>query len=362
MTTIREVAREAGVSVGTVSNVLNDPAIVSPATCERVLQVMQQRNYRPSAIARSLSTGRTRTFGMVVTSIYNPFTAGIVQGAGEIAREAGCSLLIACARDDCMDVPHQVQMLQQQWVDGIFLATQPLPDVVWRELRFGRTPVVIMDRDQPPREEHASMVGFDWFMAGLQATRHLIDLGHRRIGYVGGIPGRSSSVQRENGFRQALAGAGMELDAGLLRDGDYSTESGRRCAMELLSLPAWERPGAIVMGNDMMALGACEAADVLGLAIPHDVSITGIDDNYFVAHMSPPLTTVHVPTLELGREGMRMLASGSAGAQRVSLPTRLVIRQSTAPPLSEAALRDQPLSMHAAPAGQPVLAAAAARD
>ena len=362
MTTIREVAREAGVSVGTVSNVLNDPAIVSPETCERVLQVMRQRNYHPSAIARSLATGRTRTFGLVVTSIFNPFTAGIVQGAGEIVREAGCSLLIACAEDDCMDVPQQVQMLQQQWVDGIFLATQPLPDVAWRELHFGRTPVVIMDSGQPAREAQASMVGFDWYMAGSQAAQHLIDLGHRRIGFVGGIPGRSSSVQRENGFRHALAGANIVFDEALQRDGDYTTDGGRRCAAGLLQLAPEQRPTALVMGNDMMALGAYEAAEQLGLRIPRDISITGIDDNFFVAHTAPPLTTVHVPTLKLGREGMRMLVSGAAGAQRVSLPTRLVRRGSTAAPRQHSAQRDQPLHMYAVPVAPGALVTAVARD
>ncbi len=362
MITIREVAREAGVSVGTVSNVLNDPTIVSPETCERVLQVMRQLNYRPSAIARSLATGRTRSFGLVVSNIFNPFTAGIVQGAGEIAREAGCSLLIACAEDDCQDVPQQVQVLQQHWVDGIFLATQPLPESVWRELRFGRTPVVIMDRDQPPVEEHASIIGFDWFMAGLQAAGHLISLGHRRIGFVGGIPGRSSSVQRERGFRKALAGAGIHLDEHLQRDGDYSTDSGRRCAEGLLDQPRDRRPTALVMGNDMMALGAYEAADLLGLSVPRDLSITGIDDNYFVTHMAPPLTTVHVPTRELGREGMRMLVSGAAGAQRVSLPTRLVTRQSTAAPPLETVWRDQSSSIHTVSAELSVPADAVARS
>ena len=352
MTTIREVAREARVSVGTVSNVLNDPAIVSPETCERVLQIMRRRNYRPSAIARSLATGRTRTFGLVVTGNHNPFFAGIVQGAGEVARETGCSLLIACAEDDCRDLPLQVQMLRQQWVDGIFLATQPLPEAAWRELHFGRTPVVIMDRGQLPRQAQASLVGFDWTMAGHQAAQHLLALGHRRIGFVGGIPGRSSSILRENGFRQALAASGVVFDEALHRDGDYFTESGRLRAAELLRLPARERPTALVMGNDMMALGACEAAGLLGLRIPHDISITGIDDNFFAAHMAPPLTTVHVPTLELGREGMRMLVNGEAGAQRVSLPTRLVTRSSTAAP--NPAERD----FHPVPAGPVRLAAA----
>ena len=197
------------------------------------------------------------------------------------------------------------------------------------------------------------MVGFDWYMAGRQAAQHLIDFGHRRIGFIGGIPGRSSSVQREDGFRHALAGANIDFDEALQRDGDYTTLSGRRCAADLLRLTPEQRPTALVMGNDMMALGAYEAAEQLGLRIPRDISITGIDDNFFVSHTAPPLTTVHVPTLELGREGMRMLVSGAAGAQRVSLPTRLVRRASTAAPRQGAAQRDQALHRYAVPAAPP---------
>ncbi|MCY3719761.1 MAG: substrate-binding domain-containing protein, partial [Anaerolineaceae bacterium] len=156
--------------------------------------------------------------------------------------------------------------------------------------------------------------------------------------------------------------AGIHLDERLQRDGDYSTDSGRRCAEDLLDQPRDRRPTALVMGNDMMALGAYEAADLLGLSVPHDLSITGIDDNFFVTHMAPPLTTVHVPTRELGREGMRMLVSGAAGAQRVSLPTRLVTRQSTAAPPPGPLWRDRSSSMHRASAELSVPADAMARS
>ena len=332
MTTIRQIAREAGVSVGTVSNVLNDPSVVSPATRERVLEVMRQHNYRPSAIARSLATGRTRTFGLIVTNIFNPFTAGLVQGASEAAREMGCSVLIVNATLEGLDVPGQVDTLVHQWVDGIFLASQPLPDAIYSQLPFGKTPVVIMDHGQTLPDNVVGLISFDWKLAGYQATKHLLDLGHCRIGYVGGIPGRSSTVLREEGYRLALEEAGISFDANLRLDGNYLTEGGLQCASALLQRP--DRPTALVMANDMMALGAYQAATKLGMHIPDDVSIVGIDDNYFGAYVSPPLTTVHVPTPELGRIGLQMLAHNTdvnISPQHVILPTELVVRQSTAP-------------------------------
>lgn len=335
MPTLRDIAREAGVSVGTASNVLNDPNVVSSETRERVLAVMRSHNYRPSAVARSLSTGRTRTFGLIVSSIFNPFTAGLVQGASEAVRDMGRSLLVATTAYDGRDVPEQVDMLVHQWIDGIFLASQPLPETVYSQLGFGETPVVVMDHGQPLPGNVVGLVGFDWRGAGYQVTKHLIELGHQRIGYVGGIPARSSSALREEGYRQALAEAGISCDPELCLEGNYLTDSGLECARKLLQHP--DRPTALAMANDMMALGAYQAAAELGLRIPDDVSITGIDDNYFVAHISPPLTTVFVPTSKLGRVGIEILAETTGrdcGVRQVVLPVELVVRQSTAPPHS----------------------------
>jgi DNA-binding LacI/PurR family transcriptional regulator len=332
MATIREIAKEAGVSVGTVSNVLNDPAVVSPETRERVLEVVRAHNYRPSDIARGLATGRTRTYGLIVSSLFNPFTGGLVQGATEAARDLGCSLLVASATYDGRDVPEQVDALVRKWVDGIFLASQPLPLEIYGQLRFGSTPVVIMDHHGDGSLRNVvGLVGFDWRSAGYQATKHLIDIGHRRIGYVGGIPQRSSTVEREEGYRAALAEAGIQYDPRIHCAGNYLTDSGCHCTKALLSRA--EPPTAITLANDMMALGAYQAAAELGMRIPEDVSIVGIDDNFFVAYAAPPLTTVHVPTLELGRLGMRILAEAGRDERKLRhevLPTELVIRQSSA--------------------------------
>ena len=332
MATIREIAQEAAVSVGTVSNVLNAPTLVSAGTRERVLAVIRAHNYRPSAIARSLATGRTRTVGLIVSNILNPFTGGLVQGAGEAARDLGCSLLVASAAYDGSDVPDQVDALVRQWVDGIFVASQPLRDETYDHLDFGETPVVIMDYGQPLLDGVVGLVGFDWKGAGYQATHHLVELGHRRIGYVGGIPSRSSTLLREAGYRQALAEVDIPYDPTLHLSGDYLTESGFRCALELLQRS--DRPSALAMGNDVMALGAYQAAAQLGMKIPDDVSIVGIDDNFFVAYVAPALTTVHIPTRELGRLGLEMLYARSetgANPQHAILPTSLVVRGSTAP-------------------------------
>jgi LacI family transcriptional regulator len=330
--TIREVANEAGVSVGTVSNVLNNPDRVSTQTRERVLEAIRAHNYQPNAIARGLATRRTRTMGLVVSSIFNPFSAELVQGASEAARACGCSLLVASAAHDGSDVPEHINTLVRQWVDGILLASQPLPEGMLEQLRFGDTPLVIMDNGQQPPANTVGLVGFDWKSAGYQAAHHLLSLGHRRVGYVGGIPDRSSTALREEGYRLALSEAGIPYDPERHLAGDFLTGSGYECSLRLLRLS--QPPTGLVMANDMMALGAYQAAMELGLRIPQDLSVVGMDDVFFVSYISPALTTIHVPTRELGRIGLQMLSEtpdASTPLRRVTLPTALTLRRSTAP-------------------------------
>jgi len=331
--TIREIAEEAGVSVGTVSNVLNNPQSVAESTRLRVLEVMERNNYRPSWVARGLAKGRTRMLGLIVSNISNPFTSEIVRGASEEARSLGCSLLVMTSSSDGREAPEHVLALRHQWVHGIFLASQPLPEDTYRQLDFGDTPVLVMDHGQTIPRQAVGLVGFDWRTAGYQATRHLLDLGHTRIAYIGGIPGRSSTTQREEGWRLAMAEAGIsEMDEWFV-SGDYQTECGYQSTLSQMKRP--DPPTAIVFANDMMALGAYQAAAELSLRIPDDFSIVGMDDNFFVAYLAPPLTTVHVPTRELGRLGVQMLVDPDDKQRQVRslvLPTALVVRHSTAPP------------------------------
>ena len=321
MVTIRHIAREAGVSVGTVSNVLNNSSFVSDETRERVLGIIRQHNYRPSAVARSLATRQTRLFGLIVSSIFNPFTGEMIEGASEAAHALRYSLLLASAAYDSHDVPEHVDTLLNQWVDGIFLACQPLPPGMFHTLKFLETPLVIMDHGQTPPKEAVGVVGFDWQSAGYLATHHLIALGHCCIGYVGGIPDRSSTMERETGHRRALAEAGLPYVADYHAAGDFLTEGGYQCAMHLLHLDP--RPTGIILANDLMALGAIQAATELGLRVPKDVSVVGMDDISFAAYAAPPLTTVRVPTRELGRIGLRILGEtpdSTTPLRRVILP------------------------------------------
>lgn len=334
MANIRQIAREAGVSVGTVSNVLNNYEHVSDEARERVMAVVKKFNYRPNAIARSLSTRRTGMLGLIISLNPTPFYNDLAQGAIEAAQEAGARLLVVAVRYDAADLLEQVDGLARQWVDGIFIATQPVPEAALGRLSAGDSRLVVMDRGQAQsRGDRAiGLVGFDWRNAGYAVARHLIELGHERIGYVGGIPGRSSSVLRQQGYLQALREAGIRKSARLMRDGDFFSESGYRQAMDLLSHPP--RPTAVCLANDLMALGAYKAIAELGLRIPDDVSVVGIDDVFFAPFLAPPLTTVRVPTKEAGRAGIRLLLdfNEEESIPRVILPTALQVRGSTAKP------------------------------
>ena len=297
---------------------------------------MRNHNYQPSTVARTLSTHRTRTLGLIISNITNPFFTDLAQGAIEAAPEMDCILLVASAAHDAHDLPEQVEMLMREWVSGIFIATQPLPDGMLNRLPFGNTPLVIMDHGQAPPPNAIGLVSFDWRGGAYAATRHLLQQGHGRIGYVGGIPDRSSTREREEGYRQALAEAGIPFDPGLIYPGDFLTESGYRGALKLLraSPSAARQVTALLMANDLMALGALQAIGEAGLRVPDEISVVGMDDTFFTAFLSPPLTTVHVPTQEAGRQGIQMLAEmpqASDPLRRLVLPTRLVVRRSTTP-------------------------------
>jgi LacI family transcriptional regulator len=330
MATIKQIAREAGVSVGTVSNVLNDHNNVAPATRERVLRVIRQHNFRPSKVARSLSTHRTGTLGLIVSNISNPFSSELARGAIETAQTAGQGLLVLGAAPDGLDLPTQVDTLVHQWVDGILITSEPLPDGKLNQLPCGNTPLVMMDYAEPPHPNVIGLISFDWEAAGYAATAHLLALGHRRIGYIGGIQDHPSSRLRRLGYQRALAEAGIPLDPALERNGNFLAAGGDEAARALLALPS--PPTAMITANDLMALGALQAIAERGLRVPNDISLVGMDDIPYASFLSPPLTTIHLPSYRAGQVGIQMLLDAeqpNAELQRVVLPTHLVERAST---------------------------------
>ncbi len=331
MTTIRQIAREAGVSVGTVSNVLNENENVALATRERVQLVIQQHNYRPSHVARSLSTRRTGTLGLIVSNISNPFSSELARGAIETAQQAGHGLLVLGAAPDGLDLPTQVETLVHQWVDGILITSDPLPDSRLSQLPCGDTPLVMMDYAQPPHRNVIGLINFDWEAAGYAATMHLLHLGHRRIGYIGGIADHPSSHARAQGYHRALHEMAVPLDLVLERGGDFLATGGYQVARTLLALP--NPPTALVTANDLMALGALQAIAEAGWQTPNDISLVGMDDIPYASFISPPLTTIHLSSYRAGQIGIQMLLEADRtrpALQRIMLPTHLVERCSTA--------------------------------
>jgi LacI family transcriptional regulator len=331
MATIRQIAREAGVSVGTVSNVLNDNNNVALATRERVQQVIRRHNFRPSKVARSLSTHRTGTLGLIVSNISNPFSSELARGAIEAAQTAGHGLLVLGAAPDGLDLPAQVDTLVRQWVDGILITSEPLPDYKLSQLPCGNTPLVMMDYADPPHPNVVGLISFDWEAAGYAATHHLLALGHRRIGYIGGIADHPSSRQRGLGYHRALTEAGVAVDPHLECGGNFLADGGYTAARALLALA--EPPTAMVTANDLMALGALQAIGEGGLQVPNDISLVGMDDIPYASFLSPPLTTIHLPSYQAGQIGIQMLLDVEqpyGSRQRIVLPTRLVERASTA--------------------------------
>jgi DNA-binding LacI/PurR family transcriptional regulator len=330
MATIKQIAREAGVSVGTVSNVLNENNNVALATRERVQLVIRRHNFRPSKVARSLSTHRTGTLGLIVSNISNPFSSELARGAIETAQTSGHGLLVLGAAPDGLDLPTQVDTLVRQWVDGILITSEPLPDSKLCQLPCGSTPLVMMDYAQPPHPNVIGLISFDWEAAGHAATRHLLLLGHRRIGYIGGILDHPSSRLRGMGYHRALAEASVPSDPVLECSGNFLAEGGYQAARVLLALP--DPPTALITANDLMALGALQAIAEGGLQVPDDISLVGMDDIPYANFLSPPLTTINLPSYRAGQIGIQMLLDVEqqhASLQRIVLPTHLVERSST---------------------------------
>ncbi|MFI8081912.1 LacI family DNA-binding transcriptional regulator [Kitasatospora sp. NPDC086009] len=326
--TLAEIALEAGVSAPTVSKVLNGRADVAPATRERVEELLHRHGYRRRG-GRQVSP----LLELVFHELESAWAVEVIRGVENAVREEGLSIVLSESAGRLSP--------GQSWVDGV-LARRPTGVVLvlsdldrsQREQLAGRNiPFVVMDPAGDPGQDVPAVGTTNWD-GGLAATRHLLDLGHRRIGLIGGPARMMCSRARADGYRAALDMAGVPYDPELVRAGDFHHESGRRVGLELLALP--DRPTAVFAGNDLQALGLYEAARELGLRIPEDLSVVGFDDLPLARWVGPPLTTVRQPLTEMAETATRLvidLARGvRPGTRRVDLATSLVERSSTAPP------------------------------
>ena len=332
--TSRDVARLAGVSRTTVSLVLNNvPGVkISPETRQRVLEAARQLNYYPDVSARRLVSGKTHTIALVwhrgPDAVYwDAFLPGFLQGITRAARRYGYHLLFRPIEQDEPDDAY-VELARGHHTDGLVLSGPRADDPHLLGLHRDGFPLVL--HGQLPGTDIPS-VDVDNVRGAIQAVRHLLALGHRRIGLITNAPlAYTSARQRLDGYRQALEEAGLVPDDDLVRFGDFDEESGRRAMSDLLDLPS--PPTAVFVASDMVAIGALRAILDRGLRVPEDIAVVGFDDIAAARFVSPPLTTIRVPALGLGWTAgellIRIIEQDVPNQTQVLLETELIVRQS----------------------------------
>ncbi|MBN2469511.1 MAG: LacI family DNA-binding transcriptional regulator [Anaerolineae bacterium] len=332
MVTIRDVAERAAVSPSTVSHVINKTRHVSAETRQRVLQAMAELHYQPNRLARSLRSRRTQTLGVLLPNNANPFFAQVLEGIEAAGYDCGYNVILGNANDDPQRELAYLDTLLSKQVDGVLLVSTGAYREALDFLAARETPVVMVDRS--PGEVYEDFAIDTVFTenqrGGLLATEYLIGLGHCRIGCIAGPSLINSSAARVAGYRQALQAAGLPLDERLLLSGDFMHEGGYRAAKALLELK--ERPSALFVCNDLMAVGALYAAHEAGLRVPDDVSVIGFDDIPLASFTLPRLTTIAQPARELGARAVALLVKRlqdrQAPACHELLPVHLVERDS----------------------------------
>jgi LacI family transcriptional regulator len=335
--TIRQVAELAGVSIATVSRVVNGHADVSSETREAVRRVMRERGYQAGPRGRPGPAG-TGLIGVTMPVVHPGYFASILSGAAEALYEHDMRAVLCPTRHSRAREASLLERLAHGETDGAILVLPEESDEELQALGKHGYRFVIVD---PLRQaaEGIGVVSAAHSSGATQATRHLLELGHRRIAVISGPEGWMASEERLRGYQAALAGAGVLPDPRLVRHSTFRVSGGRESARQLLELP--DRPTAICAFNDLMAVGAMQAARALGLRIPADLSITGFDDTGEAAIAAPALTTVRQPLAEMGRTAvsllLRQLENHLFEPLRVELGTRLVVRESTAPPAGQPA-------------------------
>lgn len=330
MAKLVDVAKEAGVSISTVSRVLNEPDLVNDATRVRVQGAIERLNYRPSRVARRLrvENGTTHLLGLLIPDMQNPFFADLSRGVEDVVQDRGYLVLLCNSDEDLEKERRYVDVMRSESVDGVILPPISKDDPVAKELADSGVPVVCVDRRLA--KIAVDTVVSDNIQGAYDAVEHLIGLGHTRIGFVEGRPQISTSYERFQGYRQALEDNGIEFDERLVRRGDSRQDSGRGLTGELLDLDV--PPTALFVGNNLMALGALEAIHGRGLSIPGDVAIVSYDDMPWALALNPPLTAVRQPGYEMGRRAAELLLERLADPSRsttlITLQPELIIRKS----------------------------------
>ena len=330
--TIKDVALRAQVSKTTVSHVINGTRFVEEETSRRVLEAAKELGYRPSTVARSLTTNRTQTIGIIVSDTSNHFFGELIRGIETVVTGENYSLLV-CNTDERLErEEHYLNLLLSRQVDGIIAAATSQRWSALEQVDMKHMPIVFVDRTFEGMDDRP-YVGIDNRGGGYLGATHLIDCGHREIGILAGFQRLSSMRERLDGFRQALHDHDIPLREEWVVTSPLSPEAGRQAALQLLSRQ--DRPKALFINNNFLSLGTLLALKDLGLRCPDDVALVGFDDHPWAAVADPPLTVVQHPTIDIGQEAARILLALLNGE---TLPTmksligcKLIVRQSCRP-------------------------------
>jgi len=332
MARIKEVAERAGVSTATVSRVINESSNVSPRLRARVRAAIAELHYSPSRLARHLRSQSTRTIGLIISDIQNPFFTSLVRGVEDVAYQNGYSILLCNADEDPAKEHLYVEVLRAERVAGAIVACTS--ETCCQALREFYLTWVAVDRRVSNLAVDTVVV--DNVAGARQAVLHLLDLGHRRIGLIGGPVTVTTGRERRDGYLAAFAERGVPVPTDLLRIGDFKEASGHRLVSELLAQP--DPPTALFIANNLMTMGALQALQERAVHIPQDVSVVGFDDMPWLPLLAPPLTAVRQPTYQIGKEAAELLFRRlQEGPQKptemIVLQPELIIRGSTAAPV-----------------------------
>jgi len=330
ITTIKDVAQRAGVSVTTVSHVINKTRFVSDELKQKVLKAMEELSFKPNAVARSLRVKESNTIGLIIPDSTNPYFAEIGWGVEYSSRKHGYSVILCNSDDDLQKEESYINVLIEKQVDGIIIVAAGSSTAHLISLQERNIPTVMFERDSP--DVKIDSVQVDNKIGGQIATRHLIELGHTRIACITGPREVTPSYSRFDGYKEELERNGIEIRKEYIIKGDFKPQGGYEAAEELLNLA--QPPTAIFACNDLMAIGVSRAVIERGMKIPGDISLIGFDDIYLSKYTNPPLTTIKQPRLAMCEEAVNCLLSRMQDLQRsassIVVNVELVKRASTA--------------------------------
>jgi LacI family transcriptional regulator len=328
---LSDLARQLNISTATVSRALSRPEVVAPATRKRVLEVVHRSGYHMNGIARSLRTQSTRTIGIIVSDIRNPFSSSIVKSVEDVARVNGYTVLICNADETGQNEDVALQLFIERQVSGVIHCSAGANLDLLRVLQNKSIPLIDLDRRSGL--ENVDTVVLDNRLGAAIATRHLIERGHKRIAMISGPIHLSNARARFDGFRNALRSAKITIPDEYIEFGDFREQSGQTAAERLLGLR--RRPTAVVVANNEMTAGALLAIRQREIKVPRDLSLIGFDDARWAQYSDPPLTVISQPTDAMGKKAAELLLGrigGNTEIRTIVFKPELIVRRSTADP------------------------------